>query len=50
MVEEKRELTIEEKIELKKSYIRGLEKINDDAETQERIDALNEERIKTYKC
>ncbi|HFK1735234.1 TPA: HK97 family phage prohead protease [Bacillus pacificus] len=40
---ENRELTLEEQIELKKGHIEGLEKINDDAETQERIDALKGE-------
>ncbi|WP_075308568.1 HK97 family phage prohead protease [Bacillus wiedmannii] len=42
-VQEKRELTIKEEIELKKSYIRRLEKINDDAETQKSIDGLKSE-------
>lgn len=40
---ENRELTIEEQIELKESYIRKLEKINDDAETQKSIDGLKSE-------
>lgn len=40
---ENRELTIEEQIKLKESYIRKLEKINDDAETQRSIDGLKSE-------